>query len=545
MSDFQRVKLYWHTVRHLKLQQIVGRVAERVRRAFGRGMPADPPTSLQVASSYSIPRAPERLRAENRAVQDDIFEGTFTFLNVEGHLGRPFDWTPDMSALWTFHLHYFHYLPGLNRSLRGDLCREWIQANPVGSDPGWHPYPTSLRVINWCRAAPREPDILESLYRQASYLHRHPETYLLGNHLLENARALVFAGCFFGEQGEAPQWLERGLEIYRDQTPEQILDDGGHFERSPMYHALMLEGYVDVLNLLPEEHPDRSWMAETVREMSDFLLSMTHPQSRIGLFNDATRSEACSTDELLAYAGKVVDLQPERCSQFEKTGYYIHSSGDVYLIIDGGSIGPDHLPAHAHADIFSYELSVGGALFIVDTGVYEYKAGDMRDYVRSTRAHNTVCVDGVNQAECWDSFRVARRFPPRNVSFTQQGGKSRFEGRFDGYTQLIGDGIEHRRSVEADQNDRCIVVEDTATGEGCHSVESLIHLHPDVQVERNQDNICLNRAGHVVHVSASDSIVQFENGWYCPEFGKRIEQDVIALQSEGALPIQLTYRIHY
>jgi len=543
--DLRRSALYWHTVRHLKPRQAIGRLVERIRRAAGLGMPADPLASLQVPADRSMPDAPGRVRAENRVAQDAISGGTFIFLNDRRHVGRPVDWTPDAPALWTFHLHYFNYLPGLNRSLRGDLCREWIYANPVGSNPGWHPYPTSLRVINWCRAAPREPDILESLYRQASYLHRHLETYLLGNHLLENARALVFAGCFFGDQGEAPEWVKRGLNIYREQTPKQILDDGGHFERSPMYHALMLEGYVDVLNLLPEEHQDRPWLNKTVREMSDFLLSMTHPCNRIGLFNDATRNGACPTDELLQYAGRVLDLQPERRSQFEETGYYIHDSDDVYLIIDGGPVGPDHLPAHAHADIFGYELSVGGDLFIVDTGVYEYEAGDMRDYVRGTKAHNTVCVDGVDQAECWDSFRVARRYPPRRVSFTREGGQSHFEGHFGGYAQLIGDGIEHRRRIEADQNERCIVVEDTITGEGCHTVESRIHLHPDVQVERNRDCISLERACHDVCISAGDSIVQFENGWYCPEFGKRIEQDVIVLQSEGALPMQLTYRIRY
>ncbi len=536
-------QLYYHTLRHLEPRQVVGRVARYIRTLLGLSRVSSPPAdldgSLEAAEPFPLHDAWNE--------PEDVLRGRFQFLNQVKELGRPVDWHPDAPLLWQFNLHYFNYLHLLEESDQQKLIRGWVDANPVGEKPGWEPYPTSLRIINWCKAVPRasEGKVLGSLYQQAAYLYRNLETYLLGNHLLENARALVFAGRFFEKQGEAQKWLERGLEIYREQTPEQILDDGGHFERSPMYHALVLEGYVDVLNLLHKEHSDWSWLAETVREMSDFLLSMTHPQSRIGLFNDATRNQACTTDELLTYAGRALDFQPERRSRFEETGYYIHDFEDAYLIIDGGPIGPDHLPAHAHADIFSYELSVEGDLFIVDTGVYEYEAGDMRKYVRSTKAHNTVCVDGVDQAECWDSFRVGRRYPPRNVSFTQQGGQSHFEGHFDGYAQLIGDRIEYRRRIEADQNERCIVVKDTITGEGCHTVESRIHLHPDVQVERNRDNICLDRAGHVVRVSARDSIVQFENGWYCPEFGKRIEQDMIVLQSEDALPTQLTYRIHY
>ncbi|WP_259117705.1 heparinase II/III family protein [Salinibacter ruber] len=501
------------------------------------GSPASLQGSLQTAVSFPVHKTPNTKAA--------IEQGRFCFLNETRQLGWPIDWKPDASDLWRFNLHYFHYLHLLDGSEQLSICREWIEANPVGQHPGWHSYPTSLRIINWCKAEFEAEDILQSLYRQSAYLYRHLETHLLGNHLLENARALVFAGCFFGEQGEAPQWLGRGLEIYREQTPEQILDDGGHFERSPMYHALMLEGYVDVLNLLPEEHPDRSWLAETVRGMSDFLLSMTHPSSRISLFNDSTRNEACPTDELLTYAGRVVDLQPERRSRFGEAGYYIHSSDDVSLLIDGGPIGPDYLPAHAHADIFSYELSIGENLFIVDTGVYEYEADDVRDYVRSTRAHNTVCVDGVDQAECWDSFRVARRFPPRNISFTKQGGQSHFEGHFDGYAQLIGDRIEHRRRIETDQNERCIVVEDTITGEGCHSIESRIHLHPDVQVEQKRDYISLERAGRGICISARDSTVRFENGWYCPEFGLRESNTVIVLGGDHSLPVHLRYSIRY
>jgi uncharacterized heparinase superfamily protein len=272
---------------------------------------------------------------------------------------------------------------------------------------------------------------------------------------------------------------------------------------------------------------------------------MTHPGSRIALFNDATRNGACTTKKLLAYAGRILDLQPKRHSRFDETGYYVHASDEAYLIIDGGPLGPDHLPAHAHADIFSYELSIDGIFFIVDTGVYEYEAGDMRDHVRSTRAHNTVCLDGVDQAECWDSFRVARRYPPHDISFTQKRGQSRFEGCFDGYTQLIGDQISHRRCIEANQSECWITVEDSVAGEGRHTVESRIHLHPDVQVERNRDYISLERAGRDVRISARDSTVRFENGWYCPEFGLRESNTVIVLEDDHPLPTRLGYSIRY
>ena len=537
-----RLRLYYHTLRHLKHEQITGRILRRVRKQVGIGKCPDAPGNLinQLSSKIPFPES-----ASESLTRKDITQGRFCFLNEWCDLGQPVNWQPDMPLLWQFNLHYFDYLHLLEPNEQHALCRDWMARNPVGAQPGWHPYPTSLRIINWCKAELQDRTIHQSLYRQAAYLQRNLETHLLGNHLLENARALVFAGSFFGDHGEACEWFQNGIDVYREQTPEQILADGGHFERSPMYHALMLEGYVDVLNLLPDDHSDRSWLTDTVRAMSDFLVSMTHPSGRIALFNDATREIACSTDRLLTYVDEVLDYQPERKHSFEETGYYIHTTDDVYLVIDGGPIGPDYLPAHAHADIFTYELSIGGVPFIVDTGVYSYESGSMRDYVRSTRAHNTVCVDGVDQAECWDRFRVARRYPPRDVSFAQQDNRSVFEGTFDGYSHLIGGQIEHRRRIEADGGEQCIIVKDDVTGHGKHTVRSRIHFHPDVDVRQEGRTIQLQRNGQTILLSTGDSQVWVDYGWYCPEFGYRIECNVIVLKADGALPAHLTYRIDF
>jgi uncharacterized heparinase superfamily protein len=539
MNLWVRARQFWYTARHLKLRQIAGRLIEPIRR-WRSNLPG-PPSQLS-GELHPAVSFPEHDPWNSRQA---IEQGTFCFLNEARELDRPVDWHSEAPLLWAFNLHYFNYLHLLDKEEQAELCREWIEANPTGSDPGWHPYPTSLRIINWCKAGFEEQDILRSLYQQTAYLYRHLETHLLGNHLLENARALVFAGCFFGEHGEAPSWLERGLAVYREQTPEQILGDGGHFERSPMYHALMLEGYVDVLNLLPHPHQDRLWLADTVRSMSDFLVSMTHPNGQIALFNDATQEIAVPTQKLIRYIEKVVGYEPALNESFPEAGYYIHRDKDSYLVIDGGPVGPDYLPAHAHADVFSYELSVGGKPFIVDTGVYEYQAGSMRDYVRSTEAHNTVCVDGIDQAECWDSFRVARRYAPQKVVFKSVGARTVFKGDFNGYAQLIGHDIKHQRHIKVDGHERRITVEDVVTGQGYHTIQSRINLHPDVEASQSRGEIRLKRDDRQVRVSAKDSRVSLGKAWYCPEFGTRKERKVIIIEMDNSLPVHITYQIHY
>src|SRR5262249_6854070 len=133
-----------------------------------------------------------------------------------------------------------------------DLIKRWIAENPPGAGNGWEPYPISLRVVNWIAwslAGGKLDEVAcDSLATQVRVLGASLEYHLLGNHLLANAKALVFAGCYFtGPEAEA--WLTAGLSLLQRELAEQILADGGHFERSPMYHAIILEDVLDLVQL--------------------------------------------------------------------------------------------------------------------------------------------------------------------------------------------------------------------------------------------------------------------------------------------------------
>src|SRR5262249_17975544 len=132
---------------------------------------------------------------------------------------------------------------------------------------------------------------VHSLAVQARYLRRRLEYHLLGNHLLANAKALVFAGAFF-DGDEALDWRATGLGILDRELSEQILADGGHFERSPMCHSIVLEDVLDLVALTrvfpsaaPREVVER-WEA-IARDMSRWLSAMCHPDGDIAFFNDA------------------------------------------------------------------------------------------------------------------------------------------------------------------------------------------------------------------------------------------------------------------
>lgn len=535
-SLLNKALLYFHTLRHLKARQIFGRLWAEFKRRHGLfylpGLP-----SLLVGRLHF--RTPFIYHCPWNTAEG-LRDGCYTFLNESGDLGCLPNWQPENKPLlWLFNLHYFKYLHLLSSEEQEELCLHWIAHNPIGEGAGWHPYPLSLRLMSWCKAQPTHPGIQESIYRQAQYLYRNTEFFHPGNHYLENARALIFAGTFFAGQGEAERWLRRGLNILQSEIPDQVLSDGGYFERSTTYHALVLELLTDVLNILEVGSEAYSLIELSVESMSDFLLSLTHPDGTITLFNDSTEEIAPSTGSLLEYVTEVTGYTPQLRHSFPDSGYFIMASERLYLAIDVGPIGPDYLPAHAHADLFTYELSIDGRRTVVDTGVFEYPAGELRTLSRSTAAHNCPTVNDVNQAECWSSFRVARRFQPCAVSFESSGGEAVLSATFDGYSSLIGDSIRVSREVRMSEGCQ-IIVTDTFEGKGAHTAASRIHLHPNAMVLQAEETR-VNLPGKVT-ISGS---APFHLGQapYFPKFGVNLPRNVITLQERATLPVTLSYSI--
>ena len=105
--------------------------------------------------------------------------------------------------------------------------------------------------------------------------------------------------------------------------------------------------------------------------------------------NDCTMVEPCgSGGSSEGKAGTFALAESGYYGERTERGHY------VIVICDAGPIGPDYVPGHGHADLFSFELSLNGARLVVDSGVASYEAGPMRQYCRSTRAHNTLEIDG-------------------------------------------------------------------------------------------------------------------------------------------------------
>ena len=367
----------------------------------------------------------------------------FTFLNVTA---KPKGWDDEsLELLWRYNLHYFDYINGRVEVAKWkSLIERWIAENPRGARPGWDSYPTSLRIVNWVKwlknnHADHVEYVEASLKEQAEWLMKHLEYHLLANHLLANAKALVFAGKYLDRK----DWYGKGMSIYSRQLPEQTCGDGVNFERSPMYHAIIFE---DILDLA--EYTRESLFKDYAARMAAGMRLLTGPDGKIAKFNDATEGIAKQPIELLARAGKL--SRAEHAERGGGSGFLRMEAGEWTLLAKTGEIGPSYQPGHAHADTYSFELWKNGKKVIGDPGCSTYIPGQIRSYERSTGAHNTVVIDGKNSSEVWASHRVGRRF----------------------------DRKQHRR--EFDMTEAGLKGIDHLNGNGEHYVEIRFHLPPGV-----------------------------------------------------------------
>ncbi|HEX3083080.1 MAG TPA: alginate lyase family protein [Pyrinomonadaceae bacterium] len=532
----------------------------------------------------------------------------FCFLHTDVSFGDEIRWhDPELSQLWRYHLHYFDYVRDLliwAASGEADVAYpvfrrfalSWIHANRTLSGDGWHPYTISLRVVNWLHAlsffskqlAVDEVTadlILSSLYGQVQVLYSNLEFDVRGNHLMENLRALIWAGVAF--EGPEPQsWFEQGMRLLEAEVAEQILGDGGHFERAPGYHLVVFKDLLEIALLLKRNTNDvSSWLDAAVRRMTDYLWKILPPNGDIPLLKDSTWGQESPAQELLTasavffdepaykhsdrfglynlllfgvqgfkkFMSWPIDNSPRGSVALSASGHYVirHQENGDHMILDAGKTCPDYLPAHAHADSLTYELTIGGQRIMVDSGVYEYQSGPWRDYFRSTRAHNTVEVAAENQSEMWGSFRVGQRARPGPVVWQVGDDYVAVQGEHDGYRRLSIPVIHQRTVIYGAE--RFWLVVDQLWGNGRTTANDYVHLHPHLSFEDTDAAtwrigaallpLWLTAFGYQEHSITNGQLTPLRQGWYSENFGQIEANSVLTLSRSGLLPLCFGYVI--
>ncbi len=342
------------------------------------------------------------------------------------------------------------------------LVRQWIEANPYNTGVNWtNALEPAYRVFAWiwtyawCRDAWRADFLacfLKSLYQHARYIHAHLEFYTSPyNHLIGEATALFWIGVLFPEFTQSHAWAARGWQILETELEHQFYADGFTVEQASGYHYATLGFYLMAVllkELNGEPVPER--MLSRLEKAIAFSVHLTQPNGfvpRIGDSDDARPMRLSQrpawdfrechavgavlferpdfkyaadgyAEEALWLPGvagyqrfaNMIPQAPQTLSKgFSDSGYYLMRTGwdreahwscvDCGPQAGGLSEGPVPSAAHGHADALSVLISAYGESMLVDAGPYYYNGDpEWRDYFRQTRAHNTVVVDGQDQA---------------------------------------------------------------------------------------------------------------------------------------------------
>ncbi len=452
----------------------------------------------------------------------------------------------------------------------------WIHENPPGIGANWiSSLEIAFRSISWLWALnlfKDSPELTSDLVLDCIrllYVHgRHIETYLStyyspNTHLTGEALGLYYLGTQLPFLGSAAEWRRRGEDILLTEIGKQISSDGVYFERSSWYQRYTVDFYLHfyVLRELFGEtaYDERNAVADQrLNSALTFLLNLARPDGTTPLIGDddggrllplTTQNEADLRGTLsagaavlgrsdLAYGGdeaiedafwllgpagirtleKLNARAPETLScSFAESGYFVMRNGwtptDDSLVIDCS--GPDTSSgAHHHADLLSIDLCLRGQSLFVDPGTYTYSGRpEKREHFRSSRAHNTLSVDGRSTS----------------VSAGPFSWKSRAEGKakewitdpifdyFEGQGQLPNGGT-HTRSVLYIRGDY-FVIRDTAQVPGEHYFEVNFRYAPEIVPEKDLEGDFVGDARHRTFIFGSGAM-RLKADKISPQYGR-------------------------
>ena len=490
---------------------------------------------------------------------------SFNFLNQERKLTWPIHWNdPQWPRLWQFHLHYFDWArkwlidalrtghwPDQSAVLQ-PLLDSWIALNPPGQGDGWHSYTLSLRIRNWIaffRECPAlaTPERLQSLWQQLCWLQAHPEHCHGGNHWIENLTALAIGGLQF-EGPKATRMHHRAMRLLQRELRYQVLNDGGHEERSASYHLLMLNRLAELAQALQVTKGDQpSWLYEAIAAMVRWVELIRLETGEAPRFNDSAADAAPLSDAVLASATAVLPQRlplPEHgltkavVTDLPNTGWTLLRPGHGWeLIFKCGIPCPKHLPPHVHSDQLSFELSHHGRWLVSEAGTSIYGNSPERDYERSGAAHNVLQL-GVGQApgvirwiepvDVWGGFRAGRKAQPNDRSCGQPSqGLCFAAGSHNGFDHI--GASHHRRVTLSDPKHSRINLEvlDTVITRVTLHVRVWWHLGPKVNRELLEQLVL--EAPTLVCAEST-----WHSTWFSAGFGQRLPRESFCIS--GRLP---------
>ncbi|MGH9495817.1 MAG: alginate lyase family protein [Candidatus Sulfotelmatobacter sp.] len=471
---------------------------------------------------------------------------------------------------------------------------DWHARNPYPIGINWaSSLEVAFRSLSWlwvyfllADSAVMPTNFRGALVRSLAVCGRHIDRYLStyfspNTHLLGEAVALFFIGTLCPEIPSARRWQERGWNLIQQECKKQVRSDGLHFEQAIYYQVYALDLFLHAVVLASANQiPIPDELERTIERMLNALAALARggviPQlgdDDGGRVFDPARNrglyliDPLATGSVLFGRGDFKNLAgglreetlwllgdagieefnriPEIALARESVsladgGLYVMASDDPghCLVIDAGPQGSGSA-GHGHADALTVAATFGGRDLLIDSGTFEYIGEGLdRDYFRGTSAHNTLTVDGKDQADAAGPFTWQNLPNVKTDSWITGKSFDLFVGSHDGYARLPSPVI-HRRFVFSLKSGFWLV-RDLALGSGEHELNLFWHLAPGFHKHASHKNafVSLGAVLRAVTLEGGKWKRRVEQQRHSPVYGAQSQHEVLHFSIRTTLPCE-------
>ncbi|WP_122639096.1 alginate lyase family protein [Romboutsia sp. Marseille-P6047] len=523
--------------------------------------------------NYCIENFSEEV-VETIRIANDVSNNTFKF-EWKWDMERTFvpytftkdiiwDKTPNNDEEWVFMLNRHRYWITLGQAyvLTKDekytktfirQLTHWIKnVRQVGEaeKTTWRTIEAGIRGENWVKAYSYFSNseyineettriFVESLKEHGEYLYNnYCDARKLSNWGVLESHGLLVIGLFLNDKELSEKYVQESLRRLEEQIDLQVMEDGMHWEQSPMYLNEVLHCYLDTINLCKRNNIEiPNIILEKTKKLAYANLYMKKPNHRQICQSDSDDTDLRDMLSKAAYlfedgilkfgAYEEIDFEsiwslgydsikkykdinvkcPEHVSYgFEDSGNYYMRSGwsenDNYMYFHCGTLGS----GHGHADLLHISLFANGEDYLIDPGRYTYIEGnEEREYLKSCKAHNTTIVDDDEFTKINGSWGYSSVATPIKHPFISKDSYDYLEGSHLGY---ISKGIFTNRSVIYIKPDIWVLV-DRFYGEGTHKYNQIFQFAKNVEL-KNEKTICKGNNGALTlhHINKLDKYIE-------------------------------------
>ncbi len=535
---------------------------------------------------------PERISAVDEP-SEMIVRHDFKYRDSTIHMGDRIDFrnNPTESNEWIWGLnrmgHWVTLLNGYLKTGNEAYAREynsevvdWTVRNPAPSFrltrvPSWRNLEAGIRMSStWPKtffgflASPSFQTqaiqlMLASMWSHGEHILRFPSGMrFVNNWVIIGSNGLASLGMYFPEFQRAVVWTTTGLQRLSDQLDKQVYPDGMQHELASGYHIACMHSFEQAYTVAQKTGtavPDN--FKNTMEKMFAYIMYVSTPSREVPPTNDAHRYDitqwmAIGADlfgredmRFIATNGEAGQPPLKTSVQFPWGGHSVMRSDwgpeAWYLFFDAGPTGV----SHQHEDKLNIDVSAFGRDFITDGGKGLYIPDKWRDYFISSRAHNTILIDGEGQQRI-PKVETHRASAPMTNRWISGSNLDFASGTYEnGYgSQHIP--VIHSRYVVFKKKDYWLVL-DYLVDDSNRQFEVLYHFTPgEVRVNEadhsvqtvypDGKNIRLTAAATLpLKVSVVKGQENPEQGWISHHSGERTATPTVIFKGEGRLPLKI------